>query len=472
MSKVKFIQWGTDVSPKKFTDRWAVDEQNKPTGPSTSFSDLLSAYAGGVIFVTYTDAKGKDLVQEIWANGVQYSVGGGGGNVIYGDNPVNAQGVISDGTTGSEGSIYVYKSENSQTAYYWDGTKWEPFNVDAENVWFDEDITLAGDYTRVGNFTKQQTGTAQLKTLLGKVGQSFNLQELMTGLLSKAVASGAEFSTSLSANQGAVSSLTIRNGGNAVSNNASFEVGTTLSISAQLTTNSSVKQLLSANTGTYGYKTSADGNTITSNYRQEKNPTDSGSDACTLKKGENEYSSSTFEVTNGSTTFTAVTTSKQYTGVSFDTVTLIPLNNLGQLETSITPTSTQLDKYKGVKLTPAVTSPSLTVKGYWPYFYGSLTAAPAAWAQPNLGSKKSQAFTSKEYEIPSGAKVAFVAIPEANSTKTVSIKNSSTTASFSTTVNKAPVTVTLGTQSQNYTVFYLAAASATGSNANFTITIS
>lgn len=77
MSKVKFIQWGTDLAPKKFTDRWTVDEQNKPTGPSTSFSQLLSAYAGGVIFVTYTDATGKDLVQEIWANGVQYSVGGG-----------------------------------------------------------------------------------------------------------------------------------------------------------------------------------------------------------------------------------------------------------------------------------------------------------------------------------------------------------------------------------------------------------
>lgn len=459
MSKVKFIQWGTPESPKTYNDY------------TTSFESIKGQYPGGVIFVTYTDDKNKQK-QEIWANGVQYSVGGGGGNVIYGDKPVNAQGVISDGTTGSEGSIYVYKSENSQTAYYWDGTKWEPFNVDAENVWFDEDITLAGDYTRVGNFTKQQTGTAQLKTLLGKVGQSFNLQELMTGLLSKAVASGAGFSTSLSANQGAVSSLTIKNGEKAVSDNASFEVGTTLSISAQLTTNSSVKQLLSANTGTYGYKTSAKGNTITSNYSQEKDPTKSGSDACTLKKGENEYSSSTFEVTNGSTMFTAVTTSKQYTGVSFDTVTLIPLNNLGQLETSITPTSMQLDKYKGVKLTPAVISPSLTVKGYWPYFYGSLTAAPAAWAQSNLGSKKSQAFTSKEYEIPSGAKVAFVAIPEANSTKTVSIKNSSTTASFSTTVDKAQVTVTLGSQSQNYTVFYLAAASATGSNANFTITIS
>jgi hypothetical protein len=92
MSKVKFIQWGTDGNPKKFTDRWSVDEQNKPTEPSPSFSKLLSDYAGGVIFVTYKDAKDKDLVQEIWANGVQYSVGGGGGNVIYGTDMIDAAG--------------------------------------------------------------------------------------------------------------------------------------------------------------------------------------------------------------------------------------------------------------------------------------------------------------------------------------------------------------------------------------------
>lgn len=474
MSKVKFIQWGTDIVPKKFTDRWEVDEQNKPTGPSTSFSQLLSAYAGGVIFVTYTDANDKDLVQEIWANGVQYSVGGGGssnGNIIYGTTVVDADGKA--GTiTGYEGYIYVCTQDKVQTAYYWKEGKWVPFNVEAENVWFHEDITLAGEYTRVGNFTKEQSGTAQLKTLLGKVGQSFNLQELMEGLLSKVVASGAKFSTSLSANQGAVGSLTIKNGETTVNNNDSFEVGTQLSVSAQLATNSSVKQLLSANTATYGYKTSETGTAIKSDYRQEKTPTTSGSDGYTLKKGEDPYSSSTFEVTNGSTTFTTVTTSAQYTGVAFDKATIIPLNNLGELESSITPTDAQLNEYKNDNLTPAVTSPSLTVNGYWPYFYGSLSATPTTWAQANLGSKKSPAFTSKEYEIPAGAKVAFVAIPEANSTKTISIKNSSTTASFSTAVSEANVTVTLGTQSQAYTVFYLAAASATGSNANFKITIS
>ena len=149
-SKVQFIQWVTDVTPKKFTDRWTVDKQGKPTGPSTSFSELLLAYAGGVIFVTYKDTKNKDLVQEIWANGVQYSVGSGGaGNIIYGSVPPSSTGIVTiDGetVTGDEGYIYIYKTVDSQTAYYWLGTRWVPFEVDAENVWFHEDITMAGEY--------------------------------------------------------------------------------------------------------------------------------------------------------------------------------------------------------------------------------------------------------------------------------------------------------------------------------------
>jgi hypothetical protein len=48
MSKVKFIQWGTDVSPKAYTDRFKADGSMSDT-----FSGILSQYAGGVIFVTY-----------------------------------------------------------------------------------------------------------------------------------------------------------------------------------------------------------------------------------------------------------------------------------------------------------------------------------------------------------------------------------------------------------------------------------
>ena len=452
MSKVKFIQ---------LTATTTEDYKSK-------IEQTLQSYPGAIIFVANNGA-GK---QEIWANGLKYEVGGGGtGNVIYGDKPVNANG-IAEGYTGSEGSIYVYVNETTQTAYYWKDGKWEPFNVDAENVWFHEDITLAGDYTQIGNFTKPETGTAKIKTILGKVGQDFNLQDLITGLLSKAIASGAQFSVTLSPNQKAVGQLIIKNGNNNVSNNAQFEVGTNLSVSAQLKTASAVKQKLTANTSTYGYKTTPSGSLIMANYTQEKTPTISGNDECTLKKGDAVYSATTFEVTNGTTTFKAETTSAAYTGVKFDTVTIIPVNNLSEEEASITPTSTQLNQYEGQTLTPGADSPTLNIKGYWPYFYGSLSSCPTNWVQANLGSTKSQSFTSKEYKIPSGSKVAFVAIPEANSSKTISINNSATTAAFSTEVQTQQVNVTLGTQTQVYTVFYLAAASATGSDANFKITIS
>ena len=71
MSKVKFIQWGTPASPKSNTDRWASEGVNSET-----FQNLLDQYSGGIIFVTYTDTNNKQA-QEIWANGVQYAVGGG-----------------------------------------------------------------------------------------------------------------------------------------------------------------------------------------------------------------------------------------------------------------------------------------------------------------------------------------------------------------------------------------------------------
>lgn len=133
MSKVKFIQWGTDAKPKQYEERWNVDEQGNIT-ESGDFAKVKENYKGGIIFVTYLDAKDK-ITQEIWANGVQYSVGGGGGNIIYGDTPVDADGKAGD-VTGDEGYIYIYKSDTTQTAYYWNDGQWKPFNIDAENIYF------------------------------------------------------------------------------------------------------------------------------------------------------------------------------------------------------------------------------------------------------------------------------------------------------------------------------------------------
>jgi hypothetical protein len=70
MSKVKFIQ---------LTATNSSDYQTK-------INKALVDHPGAIIFV----ANNGDGKQEIWANGLKYEVGGGGGNVIYGDKPVNA----------------------------------------------------------------------------------------------------------------------------------------------------------------------------------------------------------------------------------------------------------------------------------------------------------------------------------------------------------------------------------------------
>lgn len=72
----------------------------------------------------------------------------------------------------------------SHTAYVWNGTAWEAMdgNYDATNVYFKNDITLAGSYTAVGNVTKSSntaTGTlAAAGKSLDQVMQSIFTKEL------------------------------------------------------------------------------------------------------------------------------------------------------------------------------------------------------------------------------------------------------------------------------------------------------
>lgn len=469
MSKVKFIQWGTPTKPK------TIEQYND------DFRSVREQYPGGVIFVTYyTDENKTKTKQEIWANGVQYSVGGGGGDIIYGNNPVNAQGVISDGTTGSEGSIYVYTRENTQTAYYWvttdNGGRWEPFNVDAENVWFHKDITLAGDYVAIGNFSKgSTTATKSVQTLLNKNGTSFTLLDFVTGMLSKAVASGARFSTSIGETK-AEGTITVKNGKNTVATNSYVEVGTTLTVGASLKTNSSVTQYLTANTATYGYRETSGGSTIKANYSQSVTPTTSSTDndSCTLtlkKPGDtaaSTYSSETYELANGAHIFTASTTSKIWTGKSFTAETIIPLNNLSQEEDSITTTAEMLATYANRNLTPETISPSITVNGYWPVYYGSLATCPSEWTQDNLELNKHRNIPSS-FALAKGHTTVFVAIPSTVSKKITKFETANPVATHGDFSTKSGVSVKLGSKTTTYTVYI--STTATGSTTGNTINV-
>lgn len=78
-------------------------------------------------------------------------------------------------TTTVEGSTY------EQSAFMYDGTQWAAMTgkVDADKVILQKDITMAGNYTQVGNLTKEQTKTATFATK-GK-----SVAEALTEIFSK-----------------------------------------------------------------------------------------------------------------------------------------------------------------------------------------------------------------------------------------------------------------------------------------------
>lgn len=80
-------------------------------------------------------------------------------------------------TTTVDGSTY------EQSAFMYDGTQWAAMTgkVDADKVILREDITMAGNYTQVGNLTKEETKTATFATK-GK-----SVAAALTEILSKRV---------------------------------------------------------------------------------------------------------------------------------------------------------------------------------------------------------------------------------------------------------------------------------------------
>lgn len=74
----------------------------------------------------------------------------------------------------------------SYTAYVYTGSAWSAMdgNYNANNVYLDDDIKMAGNYTQVGNLTKSQNGTATFATK-GK-----SIAEALTDIFSKRLQPG------------------------------------------------------------------------------------------------------------------------------------------------------------------------------------------------------------------------------------------------------------------------------------------
>lgn len=161
-------------------------------------SGLYNVYAkinGEVVNVVSPNADGSDFVTEKELQDAIKGLSSGGGSVYSGtktsleadDNSV-IQSFFGgeDAPTPAKGDVFVITTivdevEYEKTAYWYDGESWTAFsgNVDADKVIMQDNITMAGDYTQVGNKTKAQNGTEEFTTK-GK-----SVAEILTEIFSK-----------------------------------------------------------------------------------------------------------------------------------------------------------------------------------------------------------------------------------------------------------------------------------------------
>ena len=85
-------------------------------------------------------------------------------------------------------------THKSYTAYVYDGESWKAMdgNYDASNVYFGDNITMAGSYSQIGNLTKTQNGTATFAVKGKSVAEAF------TQIFSKRLQPGAPTQPSVS----------------------------------------------------------------------------------------------------------------------------------------------------------------------------------------------------------------------------------------------------------------------------------
>lgn len=133
-------------------------------------------------------------------------------------------------TTPKQGDTAIIRkaiddTHKSYTAYVYNGTAWAAMdgNYNADNVYLDMDITMAGNYTQVGNLTKTQNGTATFATK-GK-----SIAAALTDIFSKRLQPGTPTAPAVTLTFGQAKA---------------YEVGTTVSPSYSAT--------LSAGSYTYG----------------------------------------------------------------------------------------------------------------------------------------------------------------------------------------------------------------------------
>lgn len=153
---------GVEIDTNKFKigdNATAWNDLGYAGADEAAIEDIIAQHRDSLYKYTRTDASQSDSDAIAAALGENVAV----------------QGDIVVITTTVDGNTY------EQSAFMYDGTQWAAMTgkVDADKVILQNDITMAGNYTQVGNLTKEQTKTATFATK-GK-----SVAEALTEIFSK-----------------------------------------------------------------------------------------------------------------------------------------------------------------------------------------------------------------------------------------------------------------------------------------------
>lgn len=290
-----------------------------------------------------------------------------------------------------------------QSAYSYNGTAWVAMtgNVDADKVILQEDITMAGNYTAVGNLTKTQTGTATFAT------KGMSVQAALMEILSKRLQPSITAQPSVS--------------GFALTGAGAVEAGTTVSPAYTAGT-------LSAGSYTYGPATD-----VTASHWKVERVTNSGSttihdaDEASLAAGTDD------SVIIGDGSESGVVTSLKYTATATHGAGVTAADNLGS------------DSSPAVAIAAGTKSKTTSAySAYRSYFSGATTTKPdidSAYIRSLTNSKKAYAAGTITINVPVGAVRVAIACISGKTGVTKVINETAMNADVTSTFTKSTVEV-------------------------------
>ena len=140
-----------------------------------------AVFSNGTVIEGYAGSDAEKYCEKYGNDFINIGSEGGGGNVFIGtktsedQSDIDAINSIVASEDIEEGDFCIVKTEFSSGLYFhkgfvYNGETWEAMdgNYDAENVYFKEDIVLAGSYTAVGNITKSSNTATGTLSAAGK----------------------------------------------------------------------------------------------------------------------------------------------------------------------------------------------------------------------------------------------------------------------------------------------------------------